>query len=144
MLTITSHSSHSISTLHSKVHHLTTWGYLYNLTLLTILLSWYYSQDSAWYYSQALLHHHLNHMRILARLHISTASPPQSYEDTCRTTQVYCITTSIIWGYLYDYISLLHHHLNHMRILVGLHNSTILILLTRLYNITTSIIWRYL
>ena len=137
---MTSHTSHSISTLHSKVHHLTTWGYLYNLILLTILLSWYYSQDSAWCYSQYLQHHHINHMRIFVGLDIThkstvlilltkfslilltrfTTSPPQSYEDICRTwyySQIYCldithktqldithnlynITTSIIWGYL--------------------------------------------
>ena len=98
-----------------------------------VLLPWYYSQDSVWYYSQSLQHHHLNHMRIFVGLDKSTvlilltrltlilltrftASPPQSYEDVCRTTQVYCldithktqldithklynITTSIIWGY---------------------------------------------
>ena len=34
---------------------------------------------------------HLNHMRIFVGLHKPTASPPQSDEDICRITQVYCL-----------------------------------------------------
>ena len=60
---------------------------------------------------------HLNHMRIFVGLHKSIVSPPQSYEDTCRTTKVYCLDIT--------YKTLQHHHLNHMGIFVGLHKSTI-------------------
>ena len=46
--------------------------------------------------------------------------PPQPYEDICRTTQAYCNAIT--------YKTLQHHHLNYMRIFVGLHNPNVLIL----------------
>ena len=52
--------------------------------------------------------------------------PPQSYEDIRRTTQAYCLDIT--------HKTLQHHHLNYMRIFVGLYKSTVLILLTRLEN----------
>ena len=69
---------------------------------------------------------HLNHMRIFVGLHNPIASPPQSDEDICRTTQVYCPDIT--------HKTLQHHHLNHTRIFVGLHKSTVLLLVTRLEN----------
>ena len=102
-------------------------------------------------------------MRIFVRLHKPTASPPQPYEDIRRTTQAYCPPQSYedihrtTQAYYLDitHKTLQHHHLNHMRIFVGLykptvhlnhmrifvglHKPTVLILLTRLYNIAASI-----
>ena len=60
---------------------------------------------------------HLNHMRIFVGLHKPTTSPPQSYEDICRTTQVYCLDIT--------HKTLQHHHLNHMRVFIGLHKPTV-------------------
>ena len=97
-------------------------------------------------------------MRIFVGLHNSTTSPPQlyedihktikaycppkSYEDIRRTTQSYCPPQSYedirrtTQAYYLDitHKTLQHHHLNHMRIFVGLQKSTVLILLIRLEN----------
>ena len=76
-------------------------------------------------------------MRILVRLHKSIASPAQSYEDIGRTTQVYCLDIT--------HKNLQHHHLNYMRIYVGLditHKYIVLILLISLMSWYYSQYWR--
>ena len=52
--------------------------------------------------------------------------PPQPYEDIRSTTKSYHLDIT--------HKTLQHHHLNHMRIFLGLQKSIVLILLTRLEN----------
>ena len=110
-----------------------------DLILLTSLLSWYYSQESAWYILTSF-----TDLILLTRLNLILLT---SFTD------LILLTSLLSWYYSQDsawYYSqaLQHHHLNHMMLFVGLdinHKSIVLILLTRLDLIllTSLLSWYY-